>query len=319
MCECAHTAKPQNYMFKNLIEATQYFSEKQTCIDYLTTLRWNGVITCPHCSNEKVYVLNGKNKRFKCASCRKQFSSIKGTIFENSPISLQKWFVAVYILTSHKKGISSIQLGKDLGVTQKTAWFMGQRIRFALQTKSFAKPSIDSIVECDETYIGGKNKNRDSIKKVVHSQGRSVKDKVPVFGLVVRNGHVSAMTVRDTTKGTIQPLIAKHVCEGTNIMTDEWLAYKGLGEKYKHSIVQHGEGVYVIGISHTNTIEGFWSLLKRGIVGIYHQVSSKHLDKYIDEFEFRYNSRQKSEFERFESMLSLSSKRLTYATLTAKQ
>jgi transposase-like protein len=306
-------------MFKNLIEATQYFSDRKTCIDYLTTLRWNGVITCPFCNNDKIYELKGANKRFKCSSCRKQFSSIKGTIFENSSISLQKWFVAVYILTSHKKGISSCQLARDLGVTQKTAWFMGQRIRFALQTKSFSKPVMDSVVECDETYIGGKNKNRHASKKVANSQGRSVKDKAPVFGLVERNGHVVAMVVKNTEKHTIQPLISKYVVKGSEVMTDEWKAYKGLDKSYSHQIVKHGEGIYVVGKAHTNTIEGFWSLLKRGIVGIYHFVSVKHLDKYIDEFEFRYNTRDNSEYGRFEKMLSLSSTRLTYNTLINKQ
>lgn len=302
-------------MFKNLIEATTYFSDRQKCIDYLTNIRWNGNVKCPHCDHEKVYELKGANKRYKCAGCRKQFSAIKGTIFENSPISLQKWFIAVYILTSHKKGISSVQLAKDLGVTQKTAWFMAQRIRFALQTQSFTY-SKDAIVEADETYVGGKNRFRHADKKVKNAQGRSLKDKTPVFGLVERNGRIVAMTVKQTSKAAIQPIIAKHVPEGGNIMTDEWKAYIGLSQKYNHQIVKHADGQYVNGLAHTNTIEGFWSLLKRGIVGIYHQVSSKHLDKYVDEFEFRYNTRDMKEFDRFENMLSLVGKRLTYQTLT---
>ncbi len=160
---------------------------------------------------------------------------------------------------------------------------MGQRIRFALQTKSFSKPVMDTVVECDETYIGGKNKNRHAKKKLENSQGRSAKDKTPVFGLVEREGKVVAMKVADTTKGTIQPIIEKHVVKGSEVMTDEWLAYNGLQLTYRHSIVNHGEGVYVVGATHTNTIEGFWSLLKRGIVGNYHKVSVKHLDKYIDD------------------------------------
>lgn len=301
-------------MFKNLLEATAYFSDKKICIDYFTKIRWNGNVTCPHCSNDKVYELKGANKCYKCAKCRKQFSAIKGTIFENSPISLQKWFVAVYILTSHKKGISSIQLAKDLGVTQKTAWFMAQRIRFALKTKSFNVP-MQTVVECDETYIGGKNKNRHADKKVEQSQGRSHKDKTPVFGLVERNGRVVAMTVKDVKKKTLQTIIEDNVSKDASLMTDEWKAYKGLNKKYNHSIIKHGQGEYVVNDCHTNTIEGFWSLLKRGIVGIYHQVSSKHLDKYVDEFEFRYNTKNMTEFDRFENMLSLSSSRLTYQNL----
>lgn len=306
-------------MFKNLIEVTQYFSDKQKCIDYLTSIRWNdGNITCPHCGKDKVYALRGATKRFKCASCRKQFSATKGSIFENSPISLQKWFTAIYLLTAHKKGISSLQLSRDISVTQKTAWFMLQRIRYALKVKSFNAPVMDTTVECDETYIGGKNKNRHVSKRIPNSQGRSAKDKAPVFGLVERNGRVVAMVVKDTTKNTIQPIIEQHVTKGANVMTDEWKAYIGLNRNFNHGVVQHGEGVYKIGDVHTNTIEGFWSLLKRGILGIYHSVSVKHLDKYVDEFEFRYNNRELKDFEKFESMLSLSNTRLTYQNLTSK-
>jgi transposase-like protein len=303
--------------FKNLLEITQYFADKQTCVDYLISMRWDGCVSCPHCASERIYELKGANKRFKCGSCRKQFSATKGTIFENSPIPLQKWFVAIYLMTSHKKGISSLQLSKDLGVTQKTAWFMLQRIRFAVKTQSFDAPIFDETVEVDETYIGGKNKNRHSNKKVLNSQGRSVKDKAPVFGLVERNGRVVAMKVKDTTKKTIQPIIMEHVSKGANIMSDEWKAYKGLDTHYSHSIVKHGEGIYVIENAHTNTIEGFWSLLKRGIIGIYHSVSVKHLDKYLDEFEYRYNTRSMGEAQRFENMVSMSQKRLTYKQLIA--
>jgi len=302
-------------MFKNLIEVTDYFSNKETCIEYLTKMRWSGKVVCAHCSHDKVYELKGANKRYKCASCRKQFSVIKGTIFENSPISLQKWFVAIYIITSHKKGISSCQLARDISVTQGTAWFMLQRIRFALETKTIATPTMNTIVEADETYIGGKNKNKHFDKKVKESQGRSTKSKTPVFGLVERNGRLVAMKVSDTQKKTIQPIIDAHVEQGSKIMTDEWKAYKGLNNRFEHSVVRHSNGIYVLGDAHTNTIEGFWSLLKRGVVGIYHQISVKHLDRYIDEFEFRYNTRSQTETERFENTLYLCGKRLTYNEL----
>ena len=152
-------------MFNSLIQATQFFSTQEKCIDYLNSIRWaNGVVTCIHCNHDKCYTLKGATKRFKCASCRKQFSSTKGTIFESSTIPLQKWFIAMYLISAHKKGISSLQLSKDLGVTQKSAWFMLHRIRYAVQTKSFAQP-MENIVEIDETFIGGKRKNMHASKR----------------------------------------------------------------------------------------------------------------------------------------------------------
>ena len=149
--------------FTNLIEVSKFFEDKQVCLDYLTQMRWGGGVHCAFCGHDRVYELKGKNKRFKCAKCRKQFSAIRGTIFENTNIPLQKWFMAVYIISSHKKGISSVQLASDIGVTQKTAWFMAQRIRFALKVKSFEN-KIEGVFQADETYVGGKNKNRHSDK-----------------------------------------------------------------------------------------------------------------------------------------------------------
>jgi transposase-like protein len=302
--------------FTNLVNLLTTFTSEAKCIEYLAKIRWNGVPTCPYkeCGHNKAYVL--KQGSFKCAKCRKTFSVRVGTIFEESKITLQKWFVAVYLITSHKKGISSLQLGKDLGVTQKTAWFMLQRIRYAIRTKSFNAP-VTAIVECDETYIGGKNKNRHANKKVKDAQGRSLKDKTPVFGMVVRDGKVLATVVRDTKAQTIEAIITQHVDKGATMMTDEYGAYSKLHLRYSHSIVRHSEGEYVNGLAHTNTIEGFWSLMKRGIIGIYHQVSFKHLDKYVDEFEFRYNTKETCESDRFGLMLQMSEGRLTYKELTA--
>lgn len=302
--------------FRNLIEVTTYFADKKVCEDELEKLRWkDGTIKCPHCqSTKKIY----RTKRsFKCSECNKQFSVKKGTIFENSPISLQKWFVAIYIISSHKKGISSHQLGKDIGVRQATAWFMLQRIRFALENKSF-NVKLSNVVEVDETYVGGKNSNRHANKKVKYSQGRSTKDKVAVFGMLERGGKVIAMKVNRTSSSELFPIINKHVDKDTHIMTDEWTAYKRLGKFYPHSIVNHGKGSYVIGDAHTNTIEGFWAILKRGIIGIYHHVSKKHIDKYIKEFEYRYNTRKMDEDERFNNVLSLCESRITYKQLTKK-
>jgi len=298
-----------------LLELSKYFEEKQNCIDYLTKIRWNGTVKCVFCDHDRVYELKGHNKRYKCSKCRKQFSVIKGTIFENSPISLQKWFVAIYVITSHKKGISSIQLGKDIGVTQKTAWFMNQRIRFALKAKTFNK--MAGTVQCDETYVGGKNKNRVGKNKIRNSQGRSLIDKTPVFG-IVGDGQVYTEVVSDTKSTTLKPIIKKMVKTGSIVITDEWRAYKKMPREYQHEVIQHRLNEFVRGKFHTNSIEGFWSLLKRGIYGIYHQVSPKHLHRYCDEFSFRYNTRQITESDRFNYLMKKINCRLTYDELTGK-
>lgn len=299
--------------FDNLLSLLSYFDSEQKCIDYLALQRWGDNISCVYCNNDKVYTLKGENKRYKCASCRKQFSVKSGTVFENSKISFKTWFAAIYLVTSHKKGISSLQLMRDLGVTQKTAWFMLQRIRFALdQHNDF---ELDNEVEIDETYVGGKNKNRHDNKKAVNSQGRSAKDKSPVVGMVERKGKLTARQVANVQMPTLTKEIIKNVRESATIFTDEWLGYNGLKRIYDHSIVKHNQGQYVNGRIHTNTIEGFWSLLKRGIFGIYHFTSKKHLQKYVDEFVFRYNTRTSTEHERFNIFLNNSNGRLTYNEL----
>lgn len=302
--------------FKSILELINYFDTEAKCVEYLAFQRWGDNPTCPHCSHDKVYELKGKNKRFKCASCRKQFSVRVGTIFEDSKISLKKWFTAIWLVTSHKKGISSLQLHRDINVTQKTAWFMLQRIRYAL-SYDFTD-SLEGEVEADETYVGGKNKNRHNCKKIPQSQGRSSKDKTPVLGMVQRNGVLTAKTVEDVKAETLTREIINNVKESATIFTDEWLGYTSLKRIYDHSIVKHNKGEYVNGRIHTNTIEGFWSLLKRGIVGIYHFTSKKHLQKYVDEFVFRYNTRDFSESTRFDFYLNNCEGRLTYTQLLGK-
>ena len=300
-----------NTNFKSILDLIKAFPDEQTCINHLETLRWNGNVVSPFDETSKVYKC--KDNTYRCKNTGKYFNVKTNTIFDNTKLGLQKWFLAIYIVTSHKKGISSLQLGRDLDITQKSAWFMLQRIRkcFGIENEN----ELDNEVEADETYIGGKNKNRHSYKKVENSQGRSSKDKTPVVGMVEREGKLNAKAVENVKHETLSREIINNVKESAKLYTDEWLGYKGLERIYDHSIVKHNQSQYVVGRIHTNTIEGFWSLLKRGIVGIYHFTSKKHLQKYVDEFVFRYNTRNHSTENRFNLLLSNLENRLTYKTL----
>lgn len=301
--------------FKNLLQLNEYFSNPQNCIDYLIAMRWpDENITCVFCEHRKVYKLKGCRPHFKCASCNKQFSITKGTIFENSQVPLQKWYAAIYLISAHKKGISSVQLSVDIGVTQKTAWFMLQRIRYAVKVKGFMK-KLFGVVQCDETYVGGKNKNRHAHKRVRNAQGRSLKDKTPVFGIIETDGILYTQVVPDTKAETLKPIIHDLVKEGSIVVTDEWQAYKNMSQDYYHITLKHGEEEYARGGFHTNSIEGFWGLLKRGIFGIYHYVSPKHLHRYCDEFAYRYNTRKYKCYERFFEVMEQINCRLTYKEL----
>jgi transposase-like protein len=300
-----------NINFNSILELVKVFKDEQTCIDHLEQLRWNGNVISPFDETSKVYKCAGN--KYRCKNTGKYFNVRTATLFDNTKVELQTWFVAIYLITGHKKGISSLQLSRDLNVTQKTAWFMLQRIRncFGIENNS----ELDNTVEIDETFVGGKNKNRHMNKKVENSQGRSVKDKQPVLGMVERGGKLVAKLVDNTQGETLTPEIIKAVKLSASVFTDEWLGYKSLQRIYDHSFIKHHAHEYVNGRVHTNTIEGFWSLLKRGIVGIYHFTSKKHLQKYVDEFAFRYNTKDNTEFSRFNLLLANSNHRLTYQNL----
>lgn len=298
--------------FHNLLDLLTYFKDEQTCRDYLELIRWNGNITCPHCKHDKIFKFKN-GKIYKCAKCRKQFSVKVGTIFEDSHIPLQKWFAAIYLITAHKKGVSSLQLHRDLGVTQKTAWFLSHRIRTTFGMLPESK--LQGVIEADETFLGGAEKNKHKNKKVDNTQGRSVKTKTPVAGVKARGGELRAKQLPNTSGYNLRPFVVQNVEFGSKLNTDEWGGYNGLASHFFHKRINHLEGEYVNGEVHTNGMENFWSLLKRGITGIYHSISEKHTQKYVDEFVFRYNTRQYSEDNRFDLMLSHISTHLTYKQL----
>jgi transposase-like protein len=304
------------FQFKTLPQLLDCFKDEETCVAYLEQQRWNGKITCPHCGHEKVY---RTNRGFKCASkdCYKKFSVTVGTIFENSKITLRNWFAATFLCSAHKKGISSCQLARDLGLTQKTAWFMLHRIREAFQSE--APGLLENTVEVDETYIGGKMKNKHkSIRNKAHEDNVShTANKTGVMGLLERENEVRVKVI-DKTK-TLKQMVGETVKFSSLIITDSAMAYNGLSKQYKqHETVNHINDEYVRGIYHTNTIEGFFSFLKRSIYGIYHHVSVKHLQSYCNENGYRYNTRKMKDVERFHVTLGNVEGRLTYNTLIGK-
>ena len=306
--------------FKSIADLLQAFPDEAACLAHLEQVRWNGVVVSPFFSESKVYQCASKEgapKRYKCKESGLYFNVKTGTIFEDTKIPLQKWFIAFYILSSHKKGISSHHLAKDIDVTQKTAWFVLHRLRYAFDHPNY-KAAMEGTVEVDETYIGGAEKNKHADKKTVGTQGRSTKTKKPVLGMVERGGVVSAQVVDDTTRTTVHEAIEARVVAGSTVMTDEYLSYLVINKVYSHEIVRHSAKQFVNGMAHTNTMEGFWSLLKRGIDGIYHHVSFKHLQKYCNEFVLRYNSRKFATSQRFYFVLANIKGRLTYNTLIAK-
>jgi len=302
--------------FKSLPELLNHFKDEQVCRDYLVQQRWGGKPICVHCGNmDNNYVIEG-GKRFKCSACKKKFSVTVGTVFQDIHIPLNIAFAVIYLATAHKKGISSCQLARDLGITQKSAWFVLHRIREMLKDK---QPDIlKGTVELDETFVGGKNKNRHADKKIPESQGRSVKDKTPVFGLL-SDGKVNTNVVTDTKAVTLKPIIAAMVEKGAIVVSDEWGAYNGLAKSYQHEVVRHNDNQFVNDMGfHTNSIEGFWSLFKRGIYGIYHYASPQHLQAYVDEFSYHYNTRKVNDRERFSNSLTRLDGSLTYKNLIAK-
>jgi len=303
-----------NKDFKSVLELLQAFPTEQDCINHLELLRWNGNVISPFDKSSKVYKC--KNNKYRCKNTGKYFNVRTATLFDNTKVPLKKWFVAIYIVTSHKKGISSLQLSKDVDVTQKTAWFMLQRIRNCFGDDS---SSLTGEVEIDETYVGGSIKSMNTANRdKMHAKGytRGTDHKMPVLGMVERKGNVKAMKINKAYGSEIKPILYNRINKNTTVITDGFGAYKDIDKVFKsHVKIEHAKGIYSVNGFHTNTIEGFWSLLKRGIIGIYHFTSKKHLQKYVDEFVFRYNTRNIKEYSRFNLMLANTGYRLTYKEL----
>lgn len=308
---------------KTLQEAVLYFSDADNCRNYVAAWRWpDGVVTCPTCGSTKVTFLK-KQDKWQCSShnhARRQFSVKVGTIFEDSPLGLDKWLVAMWLIANCKNGISSCEIARALGITQKTAWFMDHRIRRSMQDDFFGSKlgSNGGEIEVDESFIGGKARNMHVSERKRRITGTGGKDKTAVMGILERGGKIRTAVVPNRRKGTLQAEVRKHVEAGAALYTDALLSYEGLAGEYAHKVVDHAVR-YVDGRVHTNGLENFWSLLKRGISGTYVSVEPFHLYRYLDEQAFRFNNREATDEDRFNMALSgILGKRVTYRALTGK-
>lgn len=298
--------------FKSYTAMVRFFNNDAKCKAAIAQERWgDGNAVCPYCGSTHTHLC--KDGRYICKGCQRKFSVLIGTIFENTKVSLVKWFEAMYLVSCTKKGISSHQLSRDIEVTQKTAWFMLHKIRglFGLSDATV----LSGTVEMDEMYLGGRETNKHQSKKVQGTQGRSTKTKTPIFGMIDRkNGTVVAMKVEDSKSSTLYPIIGQFVEDGSNVYTDEYIGYMGLAKKgYKHEFVNHKVREFVrCKDIHTNGIEGFWAHFKRVIFSTYHCVSKDYLSRYIDEQMYRWNTRKENSTYRFHDMFSKACKHFDY-------
>ncbi len=307
--------------FNTLLELQGYFGTELTCALYLERRRWGGMPTCPHCGSEAHSRTNTRlrhpelrtYKDFRCRACDRKYSVLTGTFFEGTKVDLKSWFAAMYLINSHKKGISSLQLARDIGVTQKTAWFMLHRIRQMFISEG---GKMAGVVQMDESYLGGDNDNRHADKKTKGAGGRSMQDKAAVVGMY-SEGIVSVSVVPHTGASVLIKMAMDNCGESATVVTDGYASYRNMGKLFKHVVIDHKKGRYASkdGRFHTNGIENFWSCLKRSIYGIYHWTSHKHLFRYCHESAHRYNTRGMSEGGRFALCLSRANGRLSYREL----
>jgi transposase-like protein len=303
----------------NLMEAIRYFADPDVCVDFVASLRWADGPVCPTCEGTEHSYLTTR-RLWKCKSCNRQFSVKVGTIFEDSALSLDKWLCAIWLIANSKNGVSSHELARSIGTTQKSAWFMLHRIRLAMATGTFEV--LEGTVEVDETFIGGKAENmhaRDRDRKLGRKGRKGGHgNKTVVVGAVERGGRVTAKVVPDVRQNTLEAHIYDHVIQGSTVYTDNASAYKALDLAYNHATVNHVD-TYVDGDVHTNTIENFWAVLKRSLHGTYVAVQPFHLFRYLDERMFAYNERHRDDQGRFLAVVAMASgRRLTWAELTGK-
>jgi transposase len=288
---------------KNKYTLTQFkndYGTEDACLDKIFQLRYNNLV-CPKCESDNQFKKVKDRRSYQCPSCSYQIYPTKGTIFEKTTTPLTYWFFAIWLQTTTRNGVAAKELERQLNICYKTALRMSHQIKKLMANKN--NEPFTGVIECDETFIGGLNKNRHADKKVEDSQGRSVKDKTPVFGMAKRGGKLSVHVVDDTKGTTLKPIIDSKVNKDASILiTDEWLGYTKLKNEYNHVVINHLAGEFVRGAFHTNTIEGFWSQLKRTIKGTHIHVSKKHLQKYVDEVAFRYENKDKQS-EMFDTIL----------------
>ncbi len=303
----------EKHLPSTLLEAIRYFTDLDVCTEFVAGLRWTNGPVCPRCEGTQHSYLTTR-RLWKCKGCKKQFSVKVGTIFEDSLLGLDKWLPSIWLIANSKNGISSHELARALGITQKSAWFMLHRIRLAMQTGTFEK--FGGTVEVDETFIGGKARNMHKAERARKIHGTGGMDKTMVAGVLNRGGEIRASVVPDRQRTTLHAQIRSNVTPGATVYTDALGAYSGLGGDFTHETVDHAEE-YVRGQVHTNGIENFWALLKRGLHGTYVSVEPFHLFRYLDERVFTYNMRDLSDLGRFTMVLGdVAGRRLTYAELT---
>ncbi len=299
--------------FDSLFDLMAAFPDEQACIDHLKAIRWGKGEFCPHCGSTRLYAFSDR-KTWKCADCRQRFSIKVGTIFEDSKLPLRKWFMAIWLITNHPKGIASTTLAKDLDITQKSAWFVLHRLRHAARTKSFGT-KLTGKVEIDETYVGGKSINKHGRRS---GTGGGASGKTPVIGAVERKGRIVARVIGAAGTPELQGFIHDVVSSKAELLvTDAHPAYASLEGYPQHQVVNHNKGEYRRGDAHTNSIESVWALLKRQIIGIHHWVSPKHLEQYVGEMTWRLNRRDLTVTERMNSLFRDVEGRLTYKALIA--